>query len=161
MMKTRNISTDIIQSAETHSAKLKTLCLLFLPTENKRQILRPLSQLLHPPRCLLRFSSLWMRPQRRKCRKTSLKNESLGLVKKWRGFCWGKHFSGKLNDAISNLRKTSVSCAMLITHSFIYFEVLAFWAGQSMHHSFSLSWSRAEVPGDGSDCGASWTAWSR
>lgn len=100
-------------------------------------------------------------PQRRKHRKNSVKNEGLGLVKNWRGFfCWGKFFNRKLNDAISNLRKIPVSCAVFITQSFLYFEVLTFWAGHMIHHSFSLSWAMAELPGDGSDCGASWKAWS-
>lgn len=130
MMKTPNISTPIIYSQLKPSTKQKMLCLLFLPTENKRQIqLSPVTIVPSSPMPAQVFQLMSEDHRGEKCRKTTVKNESLGLVKKWRGFCWGKFFSRKLNDAISNLKKISVSRAMFIAQSFIYFEVLTFWAG--------------------------------
>lgn len=96
MTKTQNISTPITsQSAKMHGATQKMLFLLFLPTENKRQILHPLPQSLHPPKCLLRFSSLWVRRTEEKRQGNQHQNWRLGAGLKMEGLLLKNTFHQK------------------------------------------------------------------
>lgn len=126
MMKNQNISTPITsQSDKMHSAKQKMLVLLFLPMKNKRQILRALPQSLHPPKCLFRFSSLWVRSTEEKMWGNQCQNWRLrAALKNGEAFSWRKIFGGNLNYAISTPRNIPVSRVMAVAQSFICVEGL-------------------------------------
>lgn len=125
MTKTQNISTPLTsQSDKMHSAKQKMLFLLFLPMKNGRQILHSLPQSLHPPKCLLRFSSLWARVTEENMWGNQCQNWRLRAgLKNGEAFSRRKIFSGNLNYAASTPRYIPV---MAMAQSFIYVEGLDF-----------------------------------